>query len=254
MVRRAARWCEERREHLHRRRLAGAVRSEEAEDLARVDVEGDVVDGVSRAVVALGELVDVDHRATALGLCAHGRPSRRGMRHVFLSACGPSLQGGYGARTRTRDEQFPRAAAWYQSFSMSALRERVEALLSGTAEGRRAASRWPADDQRARAQVPRGSRRDGPRRVDARARQARRDVGVALRGSVARVVRARLVSPRRRRRESRGARSCGSTLSATDVGGRAFAGSRRPVATGRRRPCASRACPTDRAGSWTGRP
>ena len=45
----------------HRRRLAGAVGPEEAEDLALVDAEADVVDG-GEAAVLLGEVLNLDHR------------------------------------------------------------------------------------------------------------------------------------------------------------------------------------------------
>ena len=44
----------------HRRRLAGAVRPEEAEDLAALDAEADVVDG-GDAAVAFREVLNLDH-------------------------------------------------------------------------------------------------------------------------------------------------------------------------------------------------
>jgi hypothetical protein len=54
-------------QHLHGRRLAGAVRAQEAEDLALVDLERHVVDG-SRGAVVLGEALDLYHHVR------HGRP------------------------------------------------------------------------------------------------------------------------------------------------------------------------------------
>ena len=51
----------EAREDAHRRALARAVGSEETDDLAAFDLEGQVFDG--RVVgVALGEVFDLDHR------------------------------------------------------------------------------------------------------------------------------------------------------------------------------------------------
>jgi len=49
--RRARRGSEVAGQHLHRRRLAGAVRAEEADDLAARHPEGDVIDGERRAVL-----------------------------------------------------------------------------------------------------------------------------------------------------------------------------------------------------------
>jgi hypothetical protein len=51
---------QQRRQHPQGGRLAGAVRAEEAEDLAGGDVEGDVVDG-DHVVEALRESLDLDH-------------------------------------------------------------------------------------------------------------------------------------------------------------------------------------------------
>ena len=45
-------------EHLQRRRLAGAVRAEEADDLALADLEADVVDRAHLAVLAADEAPD----------------------------------------------------------------------------------------------------------------------------------------------------------------------------------------------------
>src|SRR5262249_26304975 len=47
-------------DHAHRRRLARAVRPEEAEHFAPVDPERDVVDG-DRVAVVFGEVFDLDH-------------------------------------------------------------------------------------------------------------------------------------------------------------------------------------------------
>ncbi len=48
-------------DELHHRRFAGAVRADEAEDLAARDVEGDVLDG-DEAAEALGEAADGEAR------------------------------------------------------------------------------------------------------------------------------------------------------------------------------------------------
>ena len=81
---------EETGQHLEGRRLAGAVRAEEADDLAGLDLERDAVDSANlahlaahetlrrrlQALVALGDLedlqqaVDVDRRLTHPDLCA----------------------------------------------------------------------------------------------------------------------------------------------------------------------------------------
>ena len=52
-------------EDAHRRRLAGAVRAEEAEDLAALDAEADVVDRRD-AAVAFREVLDLDHVGTPI--------------------------------------------------------------------------------------------------------------------------------------------------------------------------------------------
>ena len=57
--RRTGRRLGERAQHLDRRRLAGTVGPEEAEDLPRLDVEGDPVDG-GEVAVALDQPIDLD--------------------------------------------------------------------------------------------------------------------------------------------------------------------------------------------------
>ena len=52
----------------HRRRLAGAVGSEEPEDFAALDSEADVVDG-SHAAVAFGEVLNLDHGEAPINVC-----------------------------------------------------------------------------------------------------------------------------------------------------------------------------------------
>jgi hypothetical protein len=52
---------EEGRQDLHRRRLAGSVGAEEAENLAGTDVEGDGVDRRAVATITLRQPFDVDH-------------------------------------------------------------------------------------------------------------------------------------------------------------------------------------------------
>src|SRR5690606_19493003 len=69
---------QETREHLHRRRLAAAVRAEEAEDLAAPDPEADVVDGDELAE-ALRQILGLDR-----DLRARADLARRD-RHGFVS-------------------------------------------------------------------------------------------------------------------------------------------------------------------------
>src|SRR3954454_1046176 len=59
--RRAPAGVDESAEHLDRGRLAGAVGPQEAEDLAAVDVEADVID-CDEVSVALGQAPDLDRR------------------------------------------------------------------------------------------------------------------------------------------------------------------------------------------------
>src|SRR5260221_11354556 len=78
---RATRRVAQAHEQLDRRRFAGAVRTEEAEDLALVHVEVDIEDPVSRAVV-LGQLVGVDRDRhgrllSRMRLMSAGSSSRR---------------------------------------------------------------------------------------------------------------------------------------------------------------------------------
>ena len=58
-------------DHAHRRRLAGAVRSEEAERLAPLDVEVDRVDR-DQFVEALGQATGMDKRVCTGSRCCHG--------------------------------------------------------------------------------------------------------------------------------------------------------------------------------------
>ena len=58
--RRARRRRHEARQHPHRCRLASSIRSQEANDLALLDFEGNVIDGDS-ARVSLGETFDFNH-------------------------------------------------------------------------------------------------------------------------------------------------------------------------------------------------
>src|SRR6185295_724623 len=54
----------------HRRRLAGAVRAEEAEDLAPLDAEADVLDG-GYAAITFREVLDLDHGRSPI-VCGAG--------------------------------------------------------------------------------------------------------------------------------------------------------------------------------------
>src|SRR5262249_32543128 len=51
---------QERRQHVHRRRLPGAVRPEESEDLTGLDAEGDSVDRVDPALEGADEAFGLD--------------------------------------------------------------------------------------------------------------------------------------------------------------------------------------------------
>ena len=69
-------------EHFDRRRLAGAVGAEEAEDLARRDGERDAVDG-DEVVEALGELVHLDgDLSSPLARALDPRPRSRSRREA----------------------------------------------------------------------------------------------------------------------------------------------------------------------------
>ena len=59
--RRPSRRRQQAGQHLHRRRLAAAVRAEEAEDLAALDAEAHVVDG-GEVAEALRQAVRLDRR------------------------------------------------------------------------------------------------------------------------------------------------------------------------------------------------
>ena len=75
----AAVGVDETDEHAQRRRLAGAVRAEQAADLARADGEVEVVDG-EHGAVALGEVADLDRRASRHGVdigAPYGAPCAR---------------------------------------------------------------------------------------------------------------------------------------------------------------------------------
>ena len=123
-VRLAARRMEQPRQHLERRGLAGAVRPEEADDLARLDLERDAGHGFDRLrlpaeeaargradtalalghEVGLAQVVDTDRRrASRVGQRAPrrlGRESvsrRRGRRGVmFWPGCRPGIRGPAG--------------------------------------------------------------------------------------------------------------------------------------------------------------
>jgi hypothetical protein len=73
--RRPARRGEGRCQDRDRRGLPGAVRAEQREELARIDVERDAIDGVAlRLPVALDQRLDVDHESTSWPIPAPGTP------------------------------------------------------------------------------------------------------------------------------------------------------------------------------------
>ena len=82
----AARLGQRRRQDRDRRRLAGAVRAEEGEQLARPDVEADVIDGRDVGLlVALGQVLDGDHGV-------HGGPRVAGAGRVAVGTLFPFRQ------------------------------------------------------------------------------------------------------------------------------------------------------------------
>ena len=78
-------------EHLQRRRLAGAVRAEEADDLALADLEDDVVDRAHLAVLRRNEAL----------AAARSPASRSGTRNVLFSSA--TLTAGSGTRENLDD-------------------------------------------------------------------------------------------------------------------------------------------------------
>src|SRR5262249_9294336 len=85
----------------HGCRLARAVRAEEADDLALLDREGDVLDGRNRPV-ALGEAIDLDHRSSL--------PSRGDARWVIdwrIRALSRLLAGRRGCNPVTKYSTVP---------------------------------------------------------------------------------------------------------------------------------------------------
>ena len=99
-------------QHLHRRGLAAAVRAEEAEDLAALDREADVVDG-GEVAEAAGEVVRLDRRlavddARAAGCrsarwparFASGSSAMKASSSVRAPVCALSSAGVPVARTR----------------------------------------------------------------------------------------------------------------------------------------------------------
>jgi len=77
----AATGCKQTTEHAKRRRLAGAIGSEQPEDLAAPNLEGDAIDGCEDTELLL-EFMDAHHRSIAV---ARGRPRKRdGLRPLTL--------------------------------------------------------------------------------------------------------------------------------------------------------------------------
>src|SRR4051812_2498492 len=120
--------CQQPAQHADRRRLAAAVRSEESEDGAAFDANGEVVDDGATAV-AFGEAVHVDGSAALAvgGGGANGRRAwRRGHRlprrraHCARAASAtstgnPGCSAGFGAfgRASTRKTRFARFSRLY---------------------------------------------------------------------------------------------------------------------------------------------
>ena len=92
---------EQAAQHADRRRLAGAVRAEEAEDLALVHAERDPVDGHEGAE-ALGELADLDGDGHQLALTVTVRRPGRGRPRRAGAPRGPRCARGRRARARPR--------------------------------------------------------------------------------------------------------------------------------------------------------
>src|SRR5579862_2109104 len=84
-----------RRQDADRRRLPGAVRAEEAEDLARVDLERDAVDGVHLGLrVALDEVLDADETHASTVPVSSVRPRVGVICGVRGDVRGPVLPAG----------------------------------------------------------------------------------------------------------------------------------------------------------------
>ena len=79
----------------HRRRLAGAVRAEEAEDLAALDAEADIVDGRD-AAVALGEVLNLNHEL--LRSVCRRRRCRAARAHEVRPSTGDATRRGNDSR------------------------------------------------------------------------------------------------------------------------------------------------------------
>src|SRR6185503_20134040 len=68
-------WCQERREHPEGGGLPGAIRAEEAEDLAGSDAEVDTTDGFDLGLARLeraAQVMRLDHRAAGWTCQCHG--------------------------------------------------------------------------------------------------------------------------------------------------------------------------------------
>ena len=98
----ACRRRQQRREHVDRRGFAGAVRAEEAEDLARIDMEVDAVDRARAFLELTDEAVSLD------AVLARGQPlggyrcadSRRSTEATAVSATRVSCSSGSRVVTR----------------------------------------------------------------------------------------------------------------------------------------------------------
>src|SRR6185312_2111506 len=73
--------------HPQRGRLAGPVRAEVAEDVARLDAEVDVLDR-DQVAVALAEAPDLDREAGLRGLCVLSRRGQRALAAASAAAGG----------------------------------------------------------------------------------------------------------------------------------------------------------------------
>ena len=71
------------RQHPHQRRLAGAVRADERDAIAALDVQVEVVED-DEVAVRLARVLQLEHRAAALG-------ARRKVKWIFLRSGGTSI-------------------------------------------------------------------------------------------------------------------------------------------------------------------
>ena len=120
----ARRRREQRREHPQRRRLAGAVRPEEAEDLARADLEVDAADGLDRPPLRV-----LNVRAQVAASRSSSRGSG-GCRHVDAPARARMLSAALLARFSNMGHYLRSADSYPAQEQMSTMtRDNIDSVL-----------------------------------------------------------------------------------------------------------------------------